>query len=124
MRREKESHAYWALLEQAVAALRQGDFDEANTAIAQGIAMDMNAPEPHNLLGALYELKGDYYNARKHYRVAYALDPNYAPCCRNLERISSVDFRSQINDIDLGVTGGAHASDGGTHYAVLGNAGR
>lgn len=78
-------------VKQAEAALRERQFSRACTVIADAMAMNMNAPQPHNLLGILYEMTGDFQAARRHYRAAYALDPTYKPCCRNLERLTGFD---------------------------------
>jgi Flp pilus assembly protein TadD len=101
---ENEPQAYRHKIADIVAALRTKDLPKAKTSISETIALHMDAPEPQNLLGILYELLGDYQSARKHYRAAYALDPTYKPCCRNLERITSFDFSIKISDIDFGVT--------------------
>lgn len=69
---------------------------------ASAMAAYADAPEPHNLLGIYYEQEGDLQSARKHYRAAYALDPTYKPCCRNLERITCFDFSTKITDADFG----------------------
>ena len=81
----------------AMAALKTRDFQQARTAIADAMTLNMDAPEPHNLLGILYEMLGDYQSARKHYRAGYALDPVYQPCCRNLERITDMDTASWLS---------------------------
>jgi Flp pilus assembly protein TadD len=81
----------------AKAALRSRDFQQARIAIADAMGLNMDAPEPHNLLGILYEMLGDFQAARKHYRAGYALDPVYKPCCRNLERITGFDGAPFIN---------------------------
>lgn len=78
-------------VEHAATALQSRDFARARTDIADAMGLDMDAPEPHNLLGILYEMTGDFQAARKHYRAGYALDPAYKPCCRNLERITGVE---------------------------------
>ncbi len=78
-------------VKQATVALNARDFGRARAAIADAMGLNMDAPEPHNLLGILYEMMGDYQAARKHYRAGYALDPTYKPCCRNLERITGFD---------------------------------
>lgn len=78
-------------LKQAEADLRRRDMPRARAGIAEAMALDMDAPQPHNLLGILYELAGDFQAARKHYRAGYALDPNYKPCCRNLERLTGFE---------------------------------
>ena len=81
----------------AKAALISHDFQQARVAIADAMGLNMDAPEPHNLLGILYEMLGDYQAARKHYRAGYALDPVYKPCCRNLERITGFDGSAFVN---------------------------
>ena len=81
----------------ATAALKARDFRQARVAIADAMGLNMDAPEPHNLLGILYEMLGDYQAARRHYRAEHALDPVYKPCCRNLERITSFDSASFLS---------------------------
>lgn len=96
----------------AVAALKARDFVAAREGIAEAMAMDMDAPEPHNLLGILYEFNEDYAAARRHYRAAYALDPTYTPSCRNLERIAAYGFSPLSGDVDFGIEAGEHAAHG------------
>ena len=48
-----------------------------------------HAPEPHNLIGILLEVEGDYSAAMKHFRAAWALEPTYIPARYNLERLGS-----------------------------------
>ncbi len=88
MRSELHDSAYARTLANAEAALKTRDFDRARAGIVEAMGLDMDAPEPHNLLGILYEMTGDFQAARKHYRAGYALDPAYKPCCRNLERLT------------------------------------
>lgn len=84
-------------VKQAEAALRARDMTRARADIAEAMALDMDAPQPHNLLGILYEMAGDFQAARKHYRAGYALDPTYKPCCRNLERITGFEGSAFLN---------------------------
>jgi lipoprotein NlpI len=105
MRREDDTPACRRRIADAEAALRVKDLPRAKTVISETMALYMDAPEPHNLLGILYEMTGDYQAARKHYRAAYALDPTYKPCCRNLERVTSYDFSTKITDMDFGADG-------------------
>lgn len=49
-----------------------------------------SAPEPHNLLGIIMEIRGDHFNAMKHFRAACALDPSYLPATYNLNKCSSI----------------------------------
>lgn len=61
-----------------------------------------HAPEPHNLLGILAETTGNLSLAGRHYRAAYDLDPTYKPAIRNLERITSFDYRVGNTNPDFG----------------------
>jgi len=100
------------LFESAVAALKARDFAGARESIAEAMAMDMDAPEPHNLLGIWYEFQNDFAAARRHYRAAYALDPTYTPSCRNLERIAAYGFSPLSGEADFGLAAGEHAAHG------------
>lgn len=76
--------------------LRNHEFKDAYFYIMNAISANPNAPEPHNLLGLWYELKGNNELARKHYRVAYVLNPVYKPASENLERVSTLFLRKEI----------------------------
>jgi Flp pilus assembly protein TadD len=91
------------ILNKAVACIAERDFAKAEGYIAQAMSFDMEAPEPHNLLGALLEFSGKTNLALRHYRAAYALKPSYKPACRNIERLvlDSSDQRGQKPDIGL-----------------------
>lgn len=71
----------------AVNRLRRNELDEAFPILLESFKENPNSPEPHNLLGIWYELRGNEELARKHYRAAYALDPTYKPASENLERL-------------------------------------
>ncbi len=91
MRGDLDELEYGKTLQKAVTALKARDFKQAHVDIAAAMAYDMDAAEPHNLLGLFYEMTGNFQAARKHYRAGYALDPAYKPCCRNLERLTGFD---------------------------------
>lgn len=78
------------LLKEAALKLQKDELEEAYKCIIDAYDADPNAPQPHNLLGIWYEFKGNNELARKHYRVAYVLDPTYKPASENLERISTL----------------------------------
>jgi hypothetical protein len=101
MKKVVPSSAFSAVIEKAVLALKARDFSSSRQIISGAMAMNMDAPEPHNLLGILYELQGDDSAARQHYRAAYALDPTYKPSCRNLERLVLYGF-NVIESYDYG----------------------
>ena len=90
-------------IRQASERLRIRDYDCAYSLIVEAMCADPNAPQPHNLLGILYELSGDGNLARRHYRAAYSLDPTYKPACSNLERICT-DFSNKLRSYDYGDT--------------------
>ena len=78
------------LLLKAINKLKNDELVEAYQYILQACEEDPNDPKPHNLLGIWYEYKGKTDLARKHYRIAYVLDPTYLPASENLERISTL----------------------------------
>ena len=97
MKKNVPSPAFSTEIERAVLALKARDFSSSRQILSGAMAMNMDAPEPHNLLGILYELQGDDVAARQHYRAAYALDPTYKPSCRNLERLTMYGFNVAEN---------------------------
>lgn len=92
-------------IKEATNSLKAYEYDEAYEFIMKALSTNPDAPEPHNLLGIWYEFKGNNDLARKHYRVAYVLNPIYKPATVNLERVSTlfpfkkiqVDFGEEIN---------------------------
>ncbi|MFB0921456.1 MAG: hypothetical protein QMB62_11350 [Oscillospiraceae bacterium] len=82
----------------AARCLRNNDCENAFKEIIEAMLLNPDAPQPHNLLGILYELQGDGNRARRHYRAAYSLDPTYRPACKNLEQICTVfdDIKQHI----------------------------
>jgi len=75
---------------QATDCLRCCDFESAYDLITQAMHIEPDSPQPHNLLGIWFELRGNGDKARRHYRAAYSLDPTFAPACKNLEQICTV----------------------------------
>ncbi|MEN1760681.1 response regulator [Anoxynatronum sibiricum] len=73
-------------LEFAKKCLLEQDYAKAEEILKKSIPLNVEAPEPHNLLGVLAEYHRDLQRAQKHYRAALALDPTYRPADQNLER--------------------------------------
>ena len=90
------------ILQQIAVSLRSRDIETARDLIKQAVILNIDAPEPHNYLGILYEMTGDEIAARKHYRAAYALDPTYKPACRNLERLAEFKIGFKSRNYDYG----------------------
>ena len=86
----------YLLLEKTINKLKNNELEEAYQYIIEAIVSDPNAAEPHNLLGIWYEFKGNKDLARKHYRVAYVLNPTYKASSENLERVSTVFLYKSI----------------------------
>lgn len=89
------------LINEAANHLIKLEYEEAYQYIMKAINKDPNAPQPHNLLGIWYEFKGQNELARKHYRVAYVLNPVYKPASINLERVSTLFLDKHI-PVDFG----------------------
>lgn len=94
---------YAVAIQDAADALRKNETAASLVYIREAMMLKMNAPEPHNLLGILCEMKSDDNAARKHYRAAYALDPTYKPSCRNLERLVRFEWGPTSRQYDYGV---------------------
>lgn len=95
---EKEYESY---VKEASISLKQRHFDDAFNTIMKAVTINPNLPEPQNLLGIWYEENGNKDLARKHYRIAYVLNPRFMPASINLERVSSV-FQYENIPIDYG----------------------
>lgn len=77
-----------------------GSYSDAQEFLKRAISMNVDAPEPHNLLGVISEYRKKIDNAQTHYRAALALDPTYVPARNNLER--TVEMRYTKVGMDLG----------------------
>ncbi|MDO4662197.1 MAG: tetratricopeptide repeat protein [Tissierellia bacterium] len=65
--------------------INEGNYNNSIELICEAMRSNPNSPEPHNLLGIIFEKKGDHSSAMKHFRAAYALDPSYKPAKYNLD---------------------------------------
>ena len=75
-----------ARIEAARQAIRRHDFDGAEEKLYQALALDDRQPATHNLLGVLYELRGDRRKAQSSYNEALNLNERYAPARFNLRQ--------------------------------------
>lgn len=66
-----------------------GDFDTCFKLVYKLMADFPHSPVPHNLLGILFEIKGNHLLAMKHLRAAMALDPSYRPASENLSEFAN-----------------------------------
>ncbi len=67
----------------------QSRYVESEFLIKEAMGKYPHAAQPHNLFGLVLERKGDHWTAMKHFRAAWALDPNYTPARQNMDRFAS-----------------------------------
>ncbi|MBN2089111.1 response regulator [candidate division KSB1 bacterium] len=77
---------YESLFELAKRTITERNFDAALEHVKKSIALDSSRPEAFNLLGCIYEIRGNRTEAQKNYRVALSLDPSYEAAQKNLSR--------------------------------------
>lgn len=64
--------------------IANGEYTRCFHMICHAMESYPDTPEPHNLLGILLEKQGNHAYAMRHFRAAYALDPDYSPAMQNL----------------------------------------
>lgn len=89
-------------MKKAIYYLKEEDYQVAREHIYNIMIEKDSYPQGHNLLGIMYELKGDLELARKHYRASYSLDPTFKAADNNLERISTFIYNLNSDEIDYG----------------------
>lgn len=88
---------YQTHIELAKRCISDRQFESAHEHVNLAIAEDASKPEAFNLKGALLELEGATLEALKQYRVAYHLEPTYAPAKENLDRVVCRHERGPIS---------------------------
>ncbi|HEY5501565.1 MAG TPA: response regulator [Candidatus Humimicrobiaceae bacterium] len=91
---ESNISGFKELIEFAKKCINEKKYDKAIEYLKKAMVEKLESPEPQNLLGVLYELKGDLSKAGKHYRAALELDPTYRPSQDNLERVTAFKYMS------------------------------
>lgn len=97
---ENKLNSYDDYIEYAKLSIISNDIDKAEEILQKAISKNVSSPVTHNLLGVIYEYKGDILHAQKHYRAALALDPTYEPAENNIKR--TVEFDYNLSGIELG----------------------
>jgi CheY-like chemotaxis protein len=90
---------YRTLIEITKRHITDRNFATSLESARRAVAADPGQPEAYNLLGALFEIKGDRSEAEKFYRATLDIAPSYKPAQANLERITSLH---KLGRIDLG----------------------
>lgn len=81
----------------------QKKFRESENLIKQAMGKYPHSPEPHNLMGIQLENEGDHLTAMKHFRAAWALDPNYLPARFNKSQYAEIfckEHKDAYNEAD------------------------
>lgn len=73
-----------------------GDWKRCEEAILKAMHQYPHAAEPHNLMGILLERLGEHGLAMRHFRAAWALDPNFLPASENLEHFGAFSHSGGI----------------------------
>lgn len=61
------------------------NYQECEELVLDALRFFPHSPQPHNLLGMIFELTSQHDLAMKHFRAAYSLDPTYLPARHNME---------------------------------------
>lgn len=69
--------------------VEHNEYEKSEALIREVIGKYPHAPEPHNLIGLVFEAQGNHLVAMKHFRAAYALDPTYLPARHNLDNFGT-----------------------------------
>jgi len=75
---------------------RKGGYAECEKLIAGAMGRHPHAPQPHNLMGVVFEMRNDHMTAMKHFRAAWSLDPTYLPARHNLDNFASFSAKSRF----------------------------
>ena len=97
-----KSYNYEDCIKKAIHNLKINELEKAATYLHEAIYQNDSSGEAHNLLGVLYEKKGEIKLAAKHYRVASDLEPTLQGANINLERVTSFKYYYSEENIDYG----------------------
>lgn len=80
-----------------------GQPEKSFPSICAAMEQAPHAPQPHNLLGIVLEMRGDHKAAMRHFRAAWSLDPGYAPARHNLDTYGTFFTRGRcaFDETDL-----------------------
>ena len=67
-------------------SVKAGEFEVARVYAKKAIFIKYNRPEAYNILGGIFEVKGDRQEADNNYRMALDMDPTYEPAQKNLAK--------------------------------------
>jgi DNA-binding response OmpR family regulator len=95
LQKPPEGHPVWRYeyyIDMAKHHIAAREFDVAGAYATKAIFLEYDRPEAHNILGGIYETRGNRLEASKKYRVALEKNPAYEPARKNLERVASQPY--------------------------------
>ena len=91
------------VLDRIRTALKVADITTAETLLLHAVDLGQDLAGYFNLLGVLYEIRGQKRLARKMYSKAFGAEPGYPPAEVNLRRLYELDtFGRTTQSVDLG----------------------
>ena len=76
-----------------IESIKLGNFDLAKKTTFELIENEDEWACGHNVLGAIYEVSGNFNLAMKHYRASCDLDPTFLPALKNISRLCQYPVR-------------------------------
>lgn len=80
-------------------AIKDRDFSVAREICSCLLSYNDHSAEIYNLIGALDEITGNMDLALTHYRIAATVDPSHEKANKNLERITSINYKKTEKEI-------------------------
>ena len=84
---ENNDGSFELTMQYAKKCINERNFDKGEEYLKKAISISIENPEPFILLGNISELKEDYDNARKYYKIALELEPESYSAAESLNRI-------------------------------------
>jgi two-component SAPR family response regulator len=82
--------SYQSCIEYAKKCINERRFDEAVEYLKKSVSINIEGAEPFNIIGNVFELKGDIHNAHKYYNIAMQLEPENETVIENIIRIKGI----------------------------------
>jgi DNA-binding response OmpR family regulator len=79
---------YEAHVKYARQLIGKKELKKAMEELKKAIGLDPLKAEPHQLIGALLEIQGDFPEAKKHYEASLVMDPGFLPAQMGLVRVN------------------------------------
>lgn len=86
---QRDLTEYNEFIESAKLHIQLREYPKAHNALMRAVEQKPESAEAHNLMGAVYEVMGDYAAAAQAYQMAIRFDKNYNPARDNLKSLLS-----------------------------------